>query len=120
MLPARSLVTSADGSRELTLEPGTIGAVNNQSSIKSENHDPNYMSWNTEVLKYNGESLDKTFHDLKRVHGINIITDDDLILQKRITTTFDNQSPDTIITMICKTFILDYEKRGEVYYISRK
>jgi len=114
------LVTSTDGSNEITLEPGNIGVVGNNNSSKTVNTDSNYLSWNTNVLSYNGESLEKAFSDLKRVHDIDIVAMQDEILQKRITTVFDNQDPDTIITMICKTFNLTSEKSGDSYYISGK
>lgn len=114
------LVTSSDGSREITLEPGNIGVVGNNNAARTANNDPNYLSWNTDILTYNGEALEKTFTDLKRVHNINIVALQDDILQKRITTVFDNQAPDTILTMICKTFNLSFEKSGEIYYISGK
>lgn len=114
------MVSSTDGSHEITLEPGNIGVIGNNIAEKSVNSDPNYLSWKTDILTYNGEALEKTFSDLKRVHNINIVAGQDDILQKRITTVFDNQSPDTIITMICKTFNLSFEKRDEIYYISGK
>ena len=113
------LVTSSDGSREITLEPGNVGTVSNNAISKSENRDPNYM-WNSEVLIYNGDPLEKTFSDLLRVHNMNIVLSDEDIAQKRFTSVIDSQAPDTIITMICKTFNLKYEKSGEVYYISGK
>lgn len=112
------MVTSSDGSDEIILEPGSIGIIGNKSASKSVNSDPNYMSWNTEVLTYDGETLEKAFIDLKRVYNIDIVATQELILEERISTIFDNQSPDTILTMICKAFNFSFEKSGEIYYIS--
>lgn len=114
------LVSSSNGDHEITLEPGNIGTVNNSNASLSVNNDLNYRSWNTEVLTYEGESLEKAIRDLNQVYNINIIAKDENILQRRINSTFYKQPADTILSIICRSFSLTYEKSGEVYYISEK
>ena len=114
------MLSDQSGARELMLEPGFIGKINSSGSSKSLNEDPNYLSWNTNLLVYEGEKLSKVFSDLKRVHNINVITDDPEILSKTIVTTFDQLPQDTIIRIICTTFNFNYQKEGQYYRLSKK
>jgi ferric-dicitrate binding protein FerR (iron transport regulator) len=102
------------------LEPGFIGKINSSGSSKSLNEDPNYLSWNTNLLVYQGEKLGKVFSDLKRVYNINIVADEPEILNQTITTTYDQMPQDTIIQVICVSFDLNYKKEGQYYHLSKK
>ncbi len=55
------LVTGIDKSSDLVLDPGFIGTVYSDRSEKSVNTNPNYMSWNTGFLVYDGQTLDIVF-----------------------------------------------------------
>jgi ferric-dicitrate binding protein FerR (iron transport regulator) len=84
-------LSSFDGELQVTLEPGIIGTIGSVGANSFSNSDPNYLSWNTEVLSYNGTSLEKVFKDLKRVHNIDIVaTNDEIILSKRVNGVFSN------------------------------
>jgi transmembrane sensor len=100
------MLTSNDGSRNLTLEPGYIGKMSETASTQSLNKNANYLSWNTDRLIYDGERLGVVFADLKRVYNIDIKAADPAINEYRLTTQFDSQPQDTIIKVICTTFNL--------------
>ncbi len=89
-------------------------------SEKTLNNNPNYMSWNTGLLVYNGQKLDIVFKDLKRVYNMEIIADDPEILEETWTSPIDNQTQDTIIRLICASFNLSYSKDGNVYHLAKK
>lgn len=108
------------GEQELVLDPDLIGTMSETEHYRYRNSDPNYLSWSTEILTYEGTPLEKTFSDLKRVHNIEVIATDKSILDKRISTTFDRQSPQTIISIICTTFNLESEISNSIYYLSEK
>ncbi|MCX6333058.1 MAG: FecR family protein [Bacteroidia bacterium] len=108
------------GKRDLTLVPGDIGTMDSNRSGKTLNQDPNYMSWNTEKLEYNGQTLHIVFSDLKRVYNMDIKADDPSILDNTWTSPIDIQSRDTIIRLICTSFNLSYSKDGNVYHLSKK
>ena len=55
--------------------------MDTRSSDKKVNNDPNYMSWNTGLLIYDGQTLDVVFRDLKRVYNMDIVADDPEILE---------------------------------------
>jgi ferric-dicitrate binding protein FerR (iron transport regulator) len=114
------LLTDNSGKQNLELEPGFIGTMDSNRSIRVANNDPNYLSWNTDLLVYEGKTLDAVFKDLKKVFNIDAVADDPSILRESIAATFDNQPQDTIIRIICTTFNLSYSKDGSVYHLSRK
>ena len=86
--------------------------------MKELNSNANYLSWKTEVLVYEGQNLETVFDDLYRVHNINVEVDNKSILESTLNTTFDNQSADTIIRIICTTFNLNFSKEGDVYLLT--
>jgi len=114
------LVTGIDSRSGLVLDPGFIGTVYSDRSEKSVNTNPNYMSWNTGFLVYDGQTLDIVFRDLKRVYNMDIVADDPEILSNTWTSPIDNQPPDTIIRLICASFNLSFVKDGDVYHLRKK
>lgn len=113
-------VTGAAENNELVLDPGYIGTVYPDRAEKSVNTDPNYMSWNTGLLVYDGQTLDIVFRDLKKVYNMDIVADDPGILSNTWTSPIDNQPQETIIRLICASFNLGYSKDGNVYHLKRK
>jgi len=114
------ILSDNSGSKSLNLDPGFIGKMDSKFSGKSVNKDPNYMSWNTGLLEYNGQKLDIVFNDLKRVYNMDIVADDSVILENRWTSPINNQPQETIIRLICTSFNLSYVKDGSVYHLTKK
>jgi ferric-dicitrate binding protein FerR (iron transport regulator) len=114
------MVTDHSGSKQMLLDPEYVGTIKPNSSGKTINKNPNYMSWNTGLLVYNGQKLDVVFKDLKRVYNMEIVADEPGILNNTWTSPIDNQSQDTIIRLICASFNLRYTKDGNVYHLSKK
>jgi transmembrane sensor len=108
------------GSRSITLDPGYIGTIDSKSPGKRLNNNKNYMAWKDRMLEYNGQKLDIVFHDLKRVYNMDIVAEDTDILENSWTSPIYNQSPDTIIQIICVSFNLSYSKDGSVYHLVKK
>lgn len=109
------MLTSNDGSESLTIEPGYIGRISGTNSSRAVNTDANYLSWNTDVLTYDGERLGVVFADLKRTFNIDIVASDPAIYDYRLTSRFDSQPHDTIIKVICTTFNLHSVMEGGTY-----
>jgi transmembrane sensor len=106
--------------KNILLEPGDVGTMETGVSVKTVNNDPNYMSWNTGLLVYNGQKLDIVFKDLKRVYNMDIVADDPDILEKTWTSPIDNQPQETIIRLICASFNFSYVKEGEIYRLIKE
>ena len=114
----RVLVVSEDGARSLTLEPGELGVINNNTSSSAVNTDINYLAWNTEILTFEGTRLEDVFSDLQRVYNISVEVHNKDILNRQLTSVFDNESAETIIRTICLSFNLRFEKKDGIYYLS--
>ena len=114
------LLTDISGTRDITLEPGYVGTMDSNHAQKTLNKNPNYMSWNTGKLNYDGQSLEIVFRDLKRVYNMDIKVADPAILSNTWTSPIDIQSRDTIIRLICTSFNLSYKKDGNVYHLSKE
>jgi transmembrane sensor len=115
----RVMLSDSSGDQNLILDPGYIGTMDLKSSNKTVNEDPNYLSWNTDMLYYERTKLDVVFADLKKVFDIDVIADNPEILEESITTTFEKEPQDTIIRIICSTFNFSYKKEGSVYHLNK-
>ncbi len=109
------MLTSNDGSESLMIEPGYIGRVSGNNTSSALNTNANYLSWNTDILTYDGERLGVVFADLKRTFNIDIVAGDPAINDYRLTSRFDSQPHDTIIKVICTTFNLHSVVEGGTY-----
>jgi transmembrane sensor len=114
------MVSGNENNNNLILEPGYIGTISPDRSEKSVNNNLNYMSWNTGLLVYDGQTLDVVFRDLKRVYNMDIVADDPDIITNTWTSPIDNQTQETIIRLICASFNLSYTKEGSVYHLAKK
>jgi transmembrane sensor len=114
------MLTDNSGSQSLVLDPEFVGTMNSEISGKTINKNPNYISWKTGLLVYNGQKLNVVFNDLKRVYNMDIIADDPDIVNNKWTSPIDNQSQETIIRLICISFNLSYSKDGTVYHLAKK
>ena len=112
------LVESENGNRSLTLEPGELGMINNNTATNVVNTDINYLAWNTKILTYKGTRLEDVFSDLKRVYNISVEVQNTDILNRQLTSGFDNESAETIIRAICLSFNLSFEKKDGIYHLS--
>jgi ferric-dicitrate binding protein FerR (iron transport regulator) len=113
------VLLSDNAGTDLVLLPGVVGRLGEGRSSSSVNENANYTSWKTDLLVYEGQKLDVVFRDLKRVHDIEIIADDPLLLNESLHGVFDKLPQDTIIQIICTTFNLNYKKEGGIYHLSR-
>ena len=116
------MVSDAEGTNNMILDQGFIGKMDSKISEKSFNNDPNYLAWKTGMLIYDGQTLEVVFRDLKKVYNMDIVANDPGILENTWTTNgpVDNQSPETIIRLICISFNLSYAKEGNIYHITDK
>ena len=115
------MVSDISGTNTLILDPGFIGRMDSNAPVKSLNNDPNYMSWKTGLLFYDGQSLEVVFRDLKKVYNMDIVADDPAILVNRWTTDpIDNLPQETIIRLICISFNLSFSKDGNIYHLAEK
>jgi len=99
----------------IIVEPGNVGIVTKSEIKKQENTNPNIMAWKTKDIVFREDRLRNVFNTLGRVYHVNIYTDNEEILNYRLTSTFKNQDIESVIEVICVTFNLkvDY-KNNEI------
>jgi transmembrane sensor len=114
------ILSDKSGSQSISIEPGFVGTMDSKISRKTHNDNPNYLSWNTGLLVYDGQKLDVVFNDLKRVYNMDIVADDPSILENPWSAPINNETQDTIIRLICASFNLSYTKDGNVYHLAKK
>jgi transmembrane sensor len=114
------MVSDKGSDKSIVIEPGFVGTVNKKIASKKVNDNPNYMSWNTNLLIYNGQTLNVVFRDLKKVYDMNIVADNPEILNYPWSAPIINQPQEKIIRLICASFDLGYSKEGDVYHLHRK
>jgi len=115
-----NVVVSGDGFESIMLDPGYVGITGKNTITRSFNTNRNYLAWRTGLLVYENTRLYDVFSDLKRVYGISVNTADSSIYEKTLTATFDRESQETIIRIICTTFNLSYVKEGNRFLLSSK
>jgi ferric-dicitrate binding protein FerR (iron transport regulator) len=117
----RVQLSGSSGSGPIILDSGSLGRISNNEASRTANENPNYLSWKTGHLEYNGQRLEIVFADLKRAYDMNIVADDPSLLDLTWTTApIDNQPEETIINLICISFNLSCSKEGNVYNLVKK
>ncbi len=108
---------SMEGSGEfITLEPGDLGHAGGSMVTSSEQTDANYISWKTKDFKFVDEELVNVLRELEESYHVTIHTEEDVLADMRITTTYREQSIDAILETIGAAFDLTVsKKRGDFY-----
>jgi len=109
-------VELAERDQSITLGPGQLAKANmNLETTTLE--DENYLSWKTKEFKFVDEPVDNILHILERSYHVEVKTGDMAVSNLRLTTTYNNQSFDAILTTICTALDMNYEKKGKVYIL---
>ncbi len=110
------LTVSEDKQKNVVLEPGFIGKVNKGQLSKQINTDKNYLSWKTKYFDFtDGIKLGEVIEILNRAYHANIICRDKMVCNKVLKTTFNNDSLDKILDLICNAHGLKMKtEKGEI------
>ncbi|HSH51316.1 MAG TPA: FecR family protein [Bacteroidales bacterium] len=103
----------------IIVDQGNIGIVTKTEIKKQKNYDPNIMAWKTKNIVFREEHLVNVFNTLGRVYHVDIHTENEEILNYRLTSTFKHQDIESVIEVICATFNLkvDY-KTDEIIIVN--
>jgi transmembrane sensor len=102
----------------ITLKPGDLGRADASALSHSEQSDPNYISWKTKDFKFVDEELGKVLRELEDSYHVEIRTEGVLLSELRITSTYREQSIDSILETIRAAFGLNVQKKEELYYLN--
>lgn len=90
----------------ILIEPGFIGVLSKNTLDRSKNDDINYLAWKTRYLVFRETKLEAVAKKLENIYNTRIIFEDVETADCRLTTTFNNQSLDSILEVIKETFNL--------------
>ena len=102
----------------LSLEPGTMGVLEQNHLEEEKSIDMNYLSWKTRKLTFRQTSLGEVADVLNRTYGKNIRFDNKILEDCLFTGTFDQQPVDSVMKVIQIAFNLDMVQDKNTYIFS--
>ena len=102
--------------QSVILGPGELGKADRELRI-SKLDDLNYLAWKTLDFKFIDESIDEIFRILEKAYHVEVKTGNIKNADMRLTTSYSNQSFETILNTICTALDISYEKEGKVYIL---
>lgn len=87
---------------------------------KTTNQDPNYMSWKSGKIVFNDNKLSEVVNVLNKVYRANIELSDSVIANCRITATFNNQTLNSVLTVLKETLPVEIKQSENKIEISGK
>ena len=112
-----AVTREGETTERIILKPGNRGIFNksDQSLIISVNKDPNFLSWKTKQLVFEGKTLEEIIITINKIYHSNILITGDSLKKKRVTTSFNDQSLDAILNVLSATLDLNIrEKNGDI------
>ncbi len=99
---------------------GEVGTIKNNTILKRDNTDKNFLSWKTKCFEYNGEKLEKVIADFNKVYNVNVVVGADGIEDLPIVSSIKNKSIEVALDIVCTSNNLKYTKAKNDIIISRK
>jgi len=106
----------------VTLDAGHYGSFYPSSGKveKGTFESENFLFWKTSRLSFNFDSLANVFKDIQEYYNTTIIVEDNSVLGNKLTTVFEGQSLEDVLTEMAFHFDLDYYHRGDTVFIQSK
>lgn len=117
-----SLANKTASDQKVILKKGEVGVFNisNQSLEKQKNQDPNFLAWKTGVFTFNNLPLRDVIKSLADAYQVTINLDDETVLQKTLTATFEKQPINEVLGVICSVHNLDMNTIENRIILSKK
>jgi len=94
-------------SEAIELKPGQAASyVSSKDIITITSPEPNYAAWNTHKFQFNNTSLDEIIALIESVYSIHIDLSSPELGSCKLTATFENQSPESILQVIASALHL--------------
>ena len=111
-------VQAKDDREGMTLLKGQFGISQNGTENLAVQSDLNYLSWKTGKFRFINTSLVQIFETLEKSYHVKINPGNVDLDTLRLTSTYNNQSLDTILETICTAFNISYAYDGHEYILS--
>jgi len=105
-----------DEKQSITLGPGQLGEASESLKV-SKMEDLNYLAWKTLDFKFVDESVAEVLRILEKAYHVDVRMGKIEDTGMRLTTSYSNQSFDTILNTICTALNMSYDKEGKVYIL---
>ena len=102
----------------LSLEPGTLGVLEQNRLEEEKTIDMNYLSWKTRKLAFRQTPLGEVAGVLNRTYGKDIRFDNERLEDCLFTGTFVQQPVDSVMKVIQMAFNLDMEQDKNTFIFS--
>lgn len=109
-------VTQKELRKSTILTPGEMGIIHKSGLNKTKHRDINYLSWKTRKIVIDNK-LSDIVPIIKRAYNIDVELADKTIGEFPLHSTFENQSVEVIMDLICTPFNLKWKKDGKKYII---
>ncbi|WP_282124898.1 FecR family protein [Marinifilum flexuosum] len=101
------------------LEKGDFAILKESLLSKSLMNDDNYLSWKTQKMVFRSMELKEVAKVIERTYHVQIQFESNEIEKEQISTTFDQESLSHVLSNICMTFNLTYEKKGQTIILKK-
>ncbi len=105
-----------EDNRTATLEAGQFMQANGNLNISTQEN-PNYLAWKTHDFKFVDESIEDILRVLEKAYHVEVRTENISDAGMRLTTSYSNQSFESILNTICTALNITYKKEGKVYIL---
>lgn len=102
----------------ITLLPGQFGISDGENPIISLQDNSNYLSWKTREFRFVNTSLDQILETLGQAYHVKVDTGNVNVSALKLTSTYYNQSFDSVFKTICTAFNLTYTRTEKGYRLT--
>ena len=102
----------------ITIEPGYIGSMENETVEKQKNTDENYMAWKTKRLTFNNTDLAKVAKGIQDVFRVKVVFENPAMTQCKIKGNFIDEPLENVLEAICTIHNWNWERKGDKVILS--
>ncbi len=106
------------GHSSVTLQMGQFGLSDGRSVRYGRMEDVNYLSWKTRQFRFINTSLEEVIQTLGHAYHVKIDPGKVNISGLKLTSTYKDQSVESILETICTAFGLEYTKQQNEYRLT--
>lgn len=121
VLSGKVALKNQNSQQQVLLTKGFEGKSSIKGSVSvSDKINPNNFAWKTGKLYFENEKIETVYTLLEDIYNVNIKTLSPEISNEIITSSFDNQSIDEIMSIISLTLDIKFTKNNNTYIVSKK
>jgi transmembrane sensor len=102
----------------ITIEPGFIGTIENETVEKQKNNDENYLAWKTRKLTFSNTDMAKVAKGIQDVFKVKVVFDNPAMVNCRIESHFENETLENVLDAVCTLFNWEWEIKGDKVTLS--